>query len=266
MIAYLFTDLIRRFSQDLELIDMELPLAIFSTCVGTSIQRLLYRSNCSHQQLQKLNLSNFTVLLTCIAQAVVICMSSAYMAAVIPGALVALYCIQLFYLRTSRQLRILDIEAKSPLFSQFLETLTGLETIRAFGWGSEFEGQNRAALNASQKPHYGLLCVQRWLDLVLGLVVSGIAVVTVSVAVVSKGSNNSGFVGLALLNIVSLGKQLQGFITSWTSLESALGAVSRVRSFPLDTKMEDRSAIHSPPLGWPVYGTVKFQQVSAFYE
>lgn len=211
-------------------------------------------------------MSRFTVFLTCIAQAVIICMSSGYLAIAIPAALLIFYSIQSFYLRTSRQLRLLDIEAKAPLFSQFLETLTGLGTIRAFGWESRFIARNKEALEASQKPHYGLLCAQRWLNLVLGLMVSGIAVITVSIAVAMKGSKNNGFVGLALLNIVSIGTQLQGFITSWASLESALGAVARVRSFPINMKTEDRSGTHSPPPGWPIKGSIEFRQVSAFHE
>lgn len=193
-------------------------------------------------------------------------MSSGYLAVAIPVALVVFYSIQSFYLRTSRQLRLLDIEAKAPLFSQFLETLAGLGTIRAFGWESRFIARNKKALEASQKPHYGLLCAQRWLNLVLGLMVSGIAVITVSIAVKMKGSNNSGFVGLALLNIVSIGTLLQGFITSWASLESALGAVARVRSFHIDMKTEDQSVEQQPPPGWPIKGSIEFREVSAFHE
>lgn len=36
-------------------------------------------------------------------------------------------------------MRILDLEAKSPLYSHFIESLSGLVTIRAFGWGGNFE-------------------------------------------------------------------------------------------------------------------------------
>jgi ATP-binding cassette subfamily C (CFTR/MRP) protein 1 len=46
--------------------------------------------------------------------------------------------LQKYYLRTSRQMRLLDLEAKSPLYSHFLESLTGLVEIRAFGWRDNF--------------------------------------------------------------------------------------------------------------------------------
>jgi len=35
-------------------------------------------------------------------------------------------------------MRLLDLEAKSPLYSHFIESLAGLVTIRAFGWGNHF--------------------------------------------------------------------------------------------------------------------------------
>jgi len=36
-------------------------------------------------------------------------------------------------------MRLLDLEAKSPLYSHFIESLSGLVTIRAFGWGETFK-------------------------------------------------------------------------------------------------------------------------------
>lgn len=59
-------------------------------------------------------------------------MASRYMDITILFVLVSVYMVQRFYLKTSRQLRLLDLEAKSPLYSHFMETLSGLITIRAF--------------------------------------------------------------------------------------------------------------------------------------
>jgi len=84
--------------------------------------------------------------------------------------------LQKFYLRTSRQMRLLDLEAKSPLYSHFIETLSGLTTIRAFGWTEIFREQNLALLDTSQKPYYLLFCIQRWLGLVHDLLVTALAV------------------------------------------------------------------------------------------
>src|ERR1700712_1748572 len=105
--------------------------------------------------------------------------------------------IQKFYLRTSRQVRLLDLEAKSPLYTHFIESLSGLVTIRAFGWSDEFIEQNLVLLDNSQKPYYLLFCIQRWLALVLDLTVSVLAMVLMVLIVEFRDSISPGYVGLA---------------------------------------------------------------------
>lgn len=112
--------------------------------------------------------------------------------------------LQKYYLRTSRQLRLLDLEAKSPLYSHFIESLSGLVTIRAFGWADNFKELNLKLLDVSQKPYYLLFCVQRWLALVLDLIVAGLAVILMILVVKLRTDISGGFVGLALLNVVCL--------------------------------------------------------------
>lgn len=45
-----------------------------------------------------------------------------------------MYLLQSFYLQTSRQDRLLEIEAKAPLYAHFGESVAGASTIRVFGW------------------------------------------------------------------------------------------------------------------------------------
>ncbi len=63
----------------------------------------------------------------------------------------------------SRQIRLFDLEAKSPIFTQFLDLLQGLSTVRAFAWGPRFTERYLDLLDASQRPFYLLFCIQRWL-------------------------------------------------------------------------------------------------------
>jgi ATP-binding cassette subfamily C (CFTR/MRP) protein 1 len=166
-----------RFSQDLNLIDDELPLALIDAV--EYIYNVLYKI-------------------------VMIGIASAYLTPIFPLLLVAFWLIQRFYLRTSRQVRFLDLETKAPLYTHFIETLAGLATIRAFGWEEDFRCQNLAALQASQRPFFILKTIQRWLTLVLDLVVSVLAIVVAIVAVELRQSINPGFLGLALVNVVCI--------------------------------------------------------------
>ena len=190
------------------------------------------------------------------------CLGSGYLAVGIPICIALLYIIQNYYLRTSRQLRLLDIEAKAPLFTHFLETRDGAACIRAYGWMEQRMKSNCKILNESQKPYYLLWCIQRWLTLVLDLFVAGLATVLVATAV----HDRTPYLGVALFSLISFSSTLQALVVEWTQLETAIGAINRVRAFAIDTESEEESTnMPDLPPDWPNDGAIKFANVSAFY-
>lgn len=200
------------------------------------------------------------------AQLLLICISAKYLAATIPFCFIIVYVLQKVYLRTSRQLRFLDIEAKAPLFSNFLEALGGIATIRAFGLVDKYERQNGTALDLSQRPYYLLYCIQRWLNLVLDLTVAVIAVILVTISVKTKGTTSAGLIGVALFNVVGFSTSLKALISTWTILETSIGAVSRVRSFASKTESENQpSETQMVPKDWPKAGSIEIKDVSVSY-
>lgn len=174
--------------------------------------------------------------------------------------------IQKYYLRTSRQMRILDLEAKSPLYSHFIESLSGLVTIRAFGWSDEFMAQNLAFLDTSQKPYYLLFCIQRWLALVLDVMVAILAIILMVLVVRLRGSIAPGYVGLALLNVMGFSESLAWNVRQWTALETSIGAIARIKNFAEFTPNENLACEDQDvPENWPASGAVSLRNVSAAY-
>ncbi|KAI4100224.1 MAG: hypothetical protein L6R37_005596 [Teloschistes peruensis] len=231
---------INRFSQDLQLIDMDLPIAA---------------------------LNFFTAFMLCIAQIILIGVSSVYAAVSFPIWIVVLYFIQKFYLRTSRQLRFLDLEAKSPLYTQFTEILAGLATVRAFGWQHSLEKKNRFLLDRSQRPFYLLFAVQRWLQLVLDLLVAAVAVMLMILVVELRGFLSGAYVGVALLNVILFSQHLKLVLQYWTMLETHIGAVARVRNFSSTVASENGSEENKTlPTDWPAQGGINFYNVDASYD
>jgi len=197
---------------------------------------------------------------------VLIGVASVYAAAAFPVVLISLYFIQKYYLRTSRQLRLLDLEAKSPLYTQFMESLSGLATIRAFGWRSALESHNAEMLDQSQKPFYLLFAVQRWLTLVLDLVVAAVAVILMVMVVELRGTISPGFVGVAMLNVILFSQSIKMLLTFWTNLETHIGSVARVKTFTEATAEENLpSEKHAPPPLWPLHGAIEIKSMSAEY-
>lgn len=190
-----------------------------------------------------------------------------YLAVAIPFIIIIFILVQRVYLRTSRQLRYIDLESKSSLYTQMIESLDGLVTIRAFGLQSSLIRETMVLLDNSQRPFYLLYCVQRWLGVVLNLVNAGLAAVIVGLVIALRGTLSDGFIGVALINLMSFGGNLSQLIRVWTSMEMSLAAVDRVKSFADSTPRE--TVPTSPidiPARWPEAGGVEFHNVTVSYE
>ncbi|TEA15049.1 ABC transporter atnG [Colletotrichum sidae] len=230
---------LNRFSQDIALIDHRLPISAYMTL--------------------------YTLLLV-IAETAIIVSGAKYVAALIPPSFIALYFLQKYYLRTSRQLRHIDLEAKSPLFTHFTEVLAGLPTIRAFSWHAAMLRESHLLLDRSQRPFYLFFCVQRWLNVVLDLFVAGMAVVLVAFSVHFTSTTTKGAIGLAMVNIISFNQTLSEFLEMWTMLETSLGAITRLKYFVEYTPREDKPREDVvPPPSWPGTGEIRFDNVTASY-
>lgn len=200
----------------------------------------------------------------CIGQMVLIAVAAPFAAISFPFIAFVVYFIQRFYLHTSRQLRFLDLEAKSPLYTQFNEILEGLATIRAFGWQDFVVVKAKAVLDLSQRPFYLLFAAQRWLTVVLDLVVAGVATILIVLVVTLRGQLSSGYVGVALLNVVLFSQTIKLLISFWTQLETHIGSVARIKNFTTDAVAEDKEGENQdPPPNWPHSGKIEFRNIEA---
>jgi ABC-type transport system involved in cytochrome bd biosynthesis fused ATPase/permease subunit len=189
-----------------------------------------------------------------------------YSAILLPFLAVALYFIQKYYLRTSRQMRHLDIEAKTPLYSLFGDISSGLEHIRAYGWQSKLYDESLRALDYSQKPFYYMFTIQRWLELAMDCTTLVLAVTLVATTTFYKETTTQAALGLSMLNLVTFSTLLNMVIGAWITMETALGAIARLRSFISTTPVEECRSIVSLPQNWPNAGNVEFVNVTAKYK
>jgi len=75
-----------------------------------------------------------------------------------------------------------------------------------------------------------------------------------------------GSIGLAMINIIGFNISLSRLITSWTGLETSLGAAARLRDFLQVTPQEDQThETARPPLTWPSEGSMIVQDLTATY-
>lgn len=163
----------------------------------------------------------------------------------------------------------MDLEAKTPLFVHFTETEAGLEHIRSYGWEEKRFARGLEIIDASQKPYYYMLAIQGWLILSLDITIAVVSSAVVAVALGNTESTSMAAFGLALLAINVLSRDLGDVIGAWTLLETALGAVGRIRSFsqetPSEKDMADATNMARLPTDWPQRGEIMLENVTARY-
>ncbi|KAJ5113968.1 hypothetical protein N7456_002502 [Penicillium angulare] len=230
--------LVTRFSQDMRLVDMILPRGFIST---------------GFQFFGAIAMGATTIA------------SLPYLAATLPFLIGIMYSIQKFYLRTSSQLRLLEIELKSPLYTHFIESLAGVNTIRAFGWTRNTTNRMLSILDTAQRPYYLLLCIQRWLSLVLSLIVAGMTLLLVGLSIPLRSHMDPGLLGIALVMMMDLGLTLSELIQNWTLLETSLGAISRIKDFAEQTPREETQDVFQTDIQakeWLTSGEIQFLDTS----
>ena len=68
---------------------------------------------------------------------------------------------QRFYVATSRQLKRLESVTRSPIYSHFQESVTGVSTIRAYRLQERFIDQNEYKIDYNQLAYYPNICSNR---------------------------------------------------------------------------------------------------------
>ncbi|KAJ5756916.1 ABC transporter integral membrane type 1 [Penicillium nucicola] len=246
--------IMNRFSEDMQLIDFLLPITALNFVEGKLLSLM-------HVQGPLTNINRPALSLGVVSM-VILCVVGKYITIALPFVLIAIWVLQLGYLRTSRQVRLLDIEAKALLFSHFQETVSGLTVIQSLHWQPQFHQQCIAKLDVTQKPFYMLFCTRQGLKLALDLLVMIFAVVLVAIFTGLKDRFSAGEIGVALNLIISISQNLNTAIESWTEMEISLGAVSRVKEFTAATPAEPSDGIESD---WLTRADIRFENVSAGY-
>lgn len=110
------------------------------------------------------------------------------------------------------------------------------------------------------------MIVQRWLVLVLDLTTAGLALLLVGLAVRLRAEVDVGLTGVSLVQLISLSETVNLLIQFWTSIETSIGAVARIKQFAEDTGEENLPGeTQEPPSRWPVQGAIQVSNLTTSY-
>ncbi|XP_058500678.1 cystic fibrosis transmembrane conductance regulator [Solea solea] len=154
-----------------------------------------------------------------------------------------------YFLRTGQQLKLLEAEARSPIFSHLIISLKGLWTIRAFGRQTYFEMLFHKALNTHTATWFHYLATLRWFlfrcDMIFVLFFSAAAFIAVG-----TNQDKPGEIGIIVaLAMLILGTFQWAVITSIT-VDGLMRSVERVFKF-IDLPSEEPRPPKSSGKGGP---------------
>jgi len=130
--------------------------------------------------------------------------------------------------------------------------------------------RNHVLVDSSQKPFYLMGMIQKWLALILDLIIMVLAVLVVGIAVGLRDTISPGFTGVALTQIISFTKDLTTMILFWAQMETSISAVSRIRAFNEGTEQEGLAELERRTSSgvqdvWPAPGRVEIRDLTARY-
>ncbi|KAF8936493.1 hypothetical protein BGZ58_004095 [Dissophora ornata] len=213
----------------------------------------------------------FQIVFMLFGSVVVVCIVNAWIIISIPFLFAGFIFLRTVYIRTSRQVKRIDSQTRSPIYSQLSETLDGLTSVRAFGAGERFMARFIDAQEANGRAFFSYLICARWLGFRLDALSALFLGVTAVACVAVRDSQQAAMVGLALNYVTQLSGELQWAVRQ--SVEAAILMVSVERMMEYaQVKPEEADRRHlNPdgssvvPNGWPKEAKVTFTDMSLTY-
>ncbi|XP_059567616.1 cystic fibrosis transmembrane conductance regulator isoform X4 [Myotis daubentonii] len=208
--------ILNRFSKDIAILDDLLPLTIFDF-----IQ---------------------LVLIVIGAVAVVSVLRPFILLATVP-VIAAFILLRSYFLHTSQQLKQLESEGRSPIFTHLVTSLKGLWTLRAFGRQPYFETLFHKALNLHTANWFLYLSTLRWFQMRIEMIFVFFFIAVTFISILTTG-DGEGTIGIILTLAMNIMGTLQWAVNSSIDVDSLMRSVSRVFKF-IDMQTEESMSTKS---------------------
>ncbi|KAG0083944.1 hypothetical protein BGZ92_010324 [Podila epicladia] len=202
---------------------------------------------------------------------VVVCIVNAWIVIAIPFLFAGFIGLRAVYIKTSRQVKRIDSQTRSPIYSKLSETLDGLTSVRAFGVGERFMGRFVDAQEANGRAFFTYLICARWLGFRLDALSALFLGITAVACVAVRDSQEAALVGLALNYVTQLSGELQWAVRQSVEAAILMVSVERMMEYAAVKPEESDRRRFNPdgssviPNGWPAEAKVSFTDMSLTY-
>jgi ABC-type multidrug transport system fused ATPase/permease subunit len=183
------------------------------------------------------------------------------------------------FVAASREIKRLEAMTRSPVYSLFSQSLSGLITIRAFDMPAAFSVKFSRTFDVNNRALMGFIFCNRWfgyrLDLICVGVIFATSFSTVLVrSVASAGSSSGGTygatltpaqVGLSLCYALQVTGLFQWCVRQSAEVENQLTSVERICEYGAIKPEGLRRSANPPPADWPSKGAIEFNGTQLRY-
>ncbi|KAG0052464.1 hypothetical protein BGZ83_002543 [Gryganskiella cystojenkinii] len=170
------------------------------------------------------------------------------------------------YVPISRDLKRLNSNSKSPILNHFNETLTGLATIRAFGFEDRFRSRNLVTVDDNNRTFFLLWSTNRWLHWRVDITGAIVSFVSGMLILKNWESVAPGWAALSLTSAVTFTGNIVWLIRIYAENEMNMNAVERVAEY-MDLEEEPPAIIEGsrPRASWPDAGEIIVDHLTMKY-
>lgn len=190
-----------------------------------------------------------------------------WLAIAVPIFIILIACFGSFYSATSLETKRLESVQRSFVYNNFNESLSGMETIKAYNAMDRFFKVNAGNINTMDECSLVFIAAQRWLTVNLSCVSASFSLIISMLCVKRVFNISASSSGLLLSYSIQLTTMLTMFMRNFTQVEAGMNSVERMCDFAFDLPSEAPYEIAetTPAPEWPQKGQVVFENASMAY-
>ncbi|KAF9385549.1 hypothetical protein CPC16_007924 [Podila verticillata] len=211
------------------------------------------------------------VALVLLGSVITVCIVNPWIIIAIPFILLGFVALRNLYMKSSRQVKRIESQERSPIYSHLSETLSGLISVRAFRKREEFMEEHLKTQEDHGRAFFTYLAMARWLGYRLDMVSALFLGITAVACVAARDTQQAARAGLAMSSVISLSGDLQWAIRMSVEAAILMVSVERMMEYAAVKPEESGRRLFKPdgasvvPNGWPAEAKVTFSDMSLTY-
>ncbi|KAG1670802.1 Multidrug resistance-associated protein 1 [Nymphon striatum] len=166
----------------------------------------------------------------------------------------------------SRQLKRIEAVTRSPMFSNFSESVTGASTIRAYRAHDVFAKIFQKNVDINQSSFYVGYLTARWLEVSTVFIGSSLVLFSALFSVLYRGQIEPGAAGLSVTYAISIMFFLNVTIQLASFVETNIVSAERILEYSKVTPEAPWEIPHKKPSSnWPQEGVIEFKNYKTKY-